>query len=226
MIDIVFNCDDNYSKYLDVVINSIKSNTREQCTFHIIGLDYHKNHICYPAPDINILHCKKQFSHISPSALYRLFIPKIINVNKIIYIDVDTVVLADIKELWDMPCKYISACKDPLSDYHSYKKLKINKNHYFNTGVLLMNLEAIRQDKNYLSNIIEASKNPYISLSDQDIFNIAFDLDLLPPEWNVFSKDYGQKYIENPKILHCCGKDKFWNSNIRGTKEWKLYNKG
>lgn len=223
MIHIAFNCSNRYEKYLNNVINSITRNTKEPITFHIIGLNNYKDYLCYPAPNISILKCKKEFGHIDQSALYRLFLPEILNIDKVLYIDIDTVVLTDIKELWDMPCRYILACKDPLSDYHS-KKLGINKPHYINSGVLLMNLKAIREDITYKQRTIEASKNPKLSLLDQDIFNEACDIDLLPPEWNTYSKDYGQPYIENPKILHCCGKDKFWNSNIRGTNEWLQFN--
>lgn len=221
MIDVVFNCDENYLKYLDVVIQSIKSNTKEQCNFHVIGVDTPK-YKCYPAPDIEVLKCKKQFGHITQSAFYRLFIPEIINADKVIYLDIDTVVLADIKGLWETPCKYISACLDPLSDRH-LNKLGINRPYYVNSGVLLMNLGAIRQDSGYMSRIIKASENPYLSLLDQDIFNESCEIDLLPPEWNVYSKDYGQSYIENPKILHCCGSQKFWNSNIRGYEKWNEF---
>lgn len=223
MIHIAFNCDENYKQYLKTVINSIKSNTKEPITFHIIGLDSFENCNCYPAPDISILECKKGFGHITQSAFYRLFLPEIVKENKVIYLDIDTVILCDIKDLWNIDCKYISACKDPLSDMQ-LNKLGLNKPYYVNSGVLLINLQAIREDKTYLERIIKASKNPRLSLLDQDILNEACDIELLPPEWNTYTKDYGQKYIENPKILHCCGMSKFWNSDIRGTKEWNKYN--
>lgn len=222
MIHIAFNCSENYAEHLKVVIKSIKENTKEKCTFHIIGVENIDGCKCYKAPNIDMLHCKKEVWHITKEAFYRLFLPELVNENKIIYLDIDIVVLADIKGLWDIPCNYISACKDPLSQRH-LTKLGIDKPHYINSGVILMNLEAIRKDKEYKNRIIEASKNPRLSLLDQDIINEACSIDLLPPEWNTYSKDYGQEYIENPKILHCCGADKFWNSEIRGFKEWSKY---
>lgn len=223
MIHIAFNCDENYKKYLSVVIKSIKLNTKSPITFHVIGLDEFEGCNCYPAPDISILECKKQFGHINESAFYRLFIPEVIKVDKVIYLDIDLIVLTDIKDLWEIPCRYLSACKDPLNDMQ-LTKLGLNKPYYINSGVLLMNTKAIREDKDYLQRVIKASRNPRLSLLDQDIFNEACEIDLLPPEWNTYSKDYGQKYIENPKIIHCCGHNKFWNSNIRGTEEFNKIN--
>lgn len=220
MIHIVFNCDDIYKEYLSTVIKSIKMNTQEPCTFHVIGLDEYKDCICYPAPNISMLECIKENGYLTKTTLYRLFIPDLINVDKVIYLDIDIIVLSDIKELWDIPCKYISACKDATSERHM-NRLNINKPHYVNTGILLMNLNALREDKTYLKKLIEASRNPRLTLLDQDILNEACEIDLLSPEWNTYTLDLGQKYIENPKILHCIGPKKFWNADIRGTKEWE-----
>lgn len=72
----------------------------------------------------------------------RLVLAKIFpNLDKILSLDIDTIVLQDITELWDLDMNnfYIAGVRDTA---------QLNKNGlYINGGVLLQNLDNIRHDK-------------------------------------------------------------------------------
>ena len=71
----------------------------------------------------------------------RVALPKLFpNLDKILSIDVDTIVTGDISQLWDMD----------LTGYHvamcAEKFLKNGDRPYYNNGVCLMNLKQMRED--------------------------------------------------------------------------------
>ena len=233
MIDILLNTDKNYITPCKVVIESIVRNTKENIQFHVIGEEFDStyNIIFYEEPDLSIL--KNTFCnfYLTTAACYRLFAPFISNLkDKVIYIDCDTIVLGDVKELWDMDVRYIKGVLDPMH------KTQMNKNSttypYINSGVLLMNFSNLRK-LDYLNMIKETQNGKYnLSLLDQDIINIAFNnyIELLPYEWNVYSEIFNEVNIdmykarEFPKIIHWCGRRKPWNTkNLWMSHYWDKY---
>ena len=162
------------------------------------------------------------------SACYRLFAPYL-DLDKVIYIDCDTVVLGDIQELWCQNVEYIGGVLDPMY-IHQARKNNL-KHKYINSGVMVMNLKNLRKLP-YLTMIKATQNGNYnLSLLDQDIINIAFGryISLLPYEWNVYAKIYSnttdemQKARNNPKLIHWCGKDKPWNADVWKKDEWFRY---
>ena len=233
MINILLNVDDNYKTYSKVVMRSILAHTKSDVCFYIIGgkSDEFKdfNAVCLNNPDISLLTHTNQMAYITMTATYRLFAPFILkDIDKVIYLDCDLVVLDDIEKLWQYEPKYIAGVPDPM-----YKKQarKNNLEHlYINTGVLVMNLKNLRKI-DWLERI-KATQNGYnLSLLDQDIINIALNKDIehLPLKWNVYAKIYPETtygMIEarnNPSIIHWCGKEKAWNSDVWMKDKWSKY---
>lgn len=233
MINILFNIDSNYINQCKTVIRSIKTHCNKDITFYIIGdvkLDYEDVNIVYlNIPDISIIKSKTNYRHLTTIAIYRLFAPYLLDVDKVLYLDSDIIVLDDISKLWDYEPEYIAGVQDPL--YKRQAKKNGLKHLYINSGVMIMNLKNLRKI-DYLARISRTQNAGYnLSLLDQDIINIALGdkIEHLPLEWNVYSKIYPETTYdmiearEKPSIIHWCGQEKPWNADVWKANEWRKY---
>lgn len=178
----------------------------------------------------------------SQATYYRLILPIIINTRKItvlfIYLDADTLALKDITEMYKLKLNdnYALGFFDYQKGYRREKRTK----KYINVGIMLLNLEKIREDKktyDLLNMTINGTKLPK---QDQTIINYSFypKIGILPIKygiWNFqnnfelmkFTKKLKQKInitefidaLENPSLLHnvrCHPKIWFSNYKCRG----------
>lgn len=98
--------------------------------------------------------------------------------------------------------------------------------HYFNSGVVLMNIEKLRQERNpeEIMNAVVQNKAILI-LPDQDIFNHLYFGEIKNAAWERYNLDprlyqvfqlvrpeeYNQKWVEEQVVfIHYCGKRKPW----------------
>ena len=121
-------------------------------------------------------------THFPPSAFYRLLAPSYLpQYDKVLYIDGDTLVRHDLRELFNTNIDdyYIAGVKDmgmSLSSdsiMKSYaKNLNIkNMDHYINSGVLLMNLKKMREE-NIESKFLSYIQNGgFLQYADQEVLN-------------------------------------------------------
>lgn len=101
----------------------------------------------YPLPD--------KVDYLPKTAYFRLLIPEIFaDFPKIIYLDVDVLVLRDLAELWhlDMAGAMCLACQCFYREGHrgqqNFQKLGLDeKAPYFNSGMLVMDLEKWRRSE-------------------------------------------------------------------------------
>lgn len=159
------------------------------------------------------------------------------SLNKILYLDPDILVLNPIRDLYETDISdYLYAAA-----YHknvtatNFNKLRLHPykiNAYYNSGVLLMNLNGLRREtsEREIYGFIEKNKNRMI-LPDQDILNSLYaarikrldelyynyDARLYPYyklsyDWNF---DMNQ-VIYHTVILHFCGRNKPWNEGYHG----------
>ena len=151
--------------------------------------------------------------------------------NKVIYLDIDTLVLADLSELYDIKLDdYLVAGKlsslsswslvetlvtrasllsPPEESWNMRRALHGEQSLYqntFNAGVIVMNLERMRHKK-FSAHAIELISKYH--LNDQDVLNIfgAADCYELHPDWNYVPS---QDYSKSPKIIHWAGPQKPW----------------
>ena len=133
------------------------------------------------------------------------------SIKKILYLDVDILVLKAIDELYstDLKDKLIAAIEDyPLTERN--ERLHIPQNYsYFNAGVMLINLTLWHQHKITEQAIkILTQNNTILTQHDQDVLNmIAYDKWIrLPFKWNVldiFFYDYSPyKKTYQEEIAH------------------------
>ena len=126
----------------------------------------------------------------SKSIYFRLFIDSILSnsIKTVLYLDVDVLVLSDIRELFDttnLSERVAAAVLDAIISNSSSMEHDIKASHYFNSGMLLINLnEWRRQDIG--GKCIEILNNRHLSYPDQDALNIAIpDPIILPSKWNL-----------------------------------------
>ena len=183
------------------------------------------------------------------AAYYRIVLSELFpNINKMIYLDGDTLILDDLKDMYDinMDNYYYKGFLDISID-----QFLPNNDNYICSGVLLINLGNLRKDDiiNKMYNyMIKNNKNLYFH--DQTIINgvCSEKIGLLPPYYGIINvenlnilynktnKVYRNKkirYTNNelreaylyPKILHCGKKPWRKNKNIYGKKLWLKYAK-
>lgn len=231
-ISIVVASDNHYAILIAALLKSIELNhkTDEHIDFHIIDdgissdtkkklqtiadpnritLKWHKSKEIVPA-NITIPVDNSAF----PLTVYmRVFSPYVVDddVEKLIYLDVDTIVQDDISKLWNVSLGdfTVGAIQDvgktvdcKWGGIANYKELGLTADtKYFNSGVLMINAKKWRAEDNS-SKVIKAlsTYKEYVQLADQYGLNVVMankwmELD---PKWNWFAF----KENESPYLVH------------------------
>ena len=151
--------------------------------------------------------------YFTMTIFFRIFIPEMFpEWDKGIYIDSDIVVPGDISEMYDTELgdNYLGVCRDlsimgvpELVDYLNYGA-GVGAENYFNSGVLVMNMKALRERK--LAERFLELFNTYNFESvapDQDYLNVLCygKVVYMSNEWDAMPVD-GEPEIENPKLIH------------------------
>ena len=176
-----------------------------------------------------------EVKYVGVEAYYRLLLPNLITDKKVWYLDVDTLILDSIEKPFnDDLLTPLAAVPKFNQDSLSERKFKIGLKedlNYFNSGVLLLNLDLIGREKIFQKVIDWRSKNVLkTDMADQDALNVIFagqylELDL---SYNVTSEI--AKEFKNPKIAHFTGQYKpnliFYSHPFKKYfKQYFIYNK-
>lgn len=183
-------------------------------------------------------------SRFSVEMYYRIIAFKILpkDVDRILWLDSDIVVLSDVKEFYyqDLDGKCIAACEDAFCNTNDIKKIKekmdIDKeSRYFNSGVILFDLNKIRQS--IKENEIVEIANKYmerLTYPDQDILNKLYQKKIKydnAQKYNYQVNDIEKLENEGVVILHYSGNRKPWNvkralaiSKYYWKNRWKMGN--
>jgi lipopolysaccharide biosynthesis glycosyltransferase len=183
----------------------------------------------------------KQFTR---GTLFRLLIPDLLDAGKVIYMDCDVAVNMDISELWNAPlrssgCSIAAVIEAPgVLDSHKdvFEKMRVHilnltRDKYFLAGMLLMDLERIRQKHNLMreAKIFFEQFALLFKYPDQDFLNVTFKEDVFFIE-ERFNKIKDPDNNIDGAILHFAGtkpwqfvrdsaRDKFyWDTFMRS--EW------
>ena len=177
--------------------------------------------------------------HLSKMTYFRLFAPVLFpDYNRMVYLDSDLVVLADIAELcatdlgdcWlgaclDFPVMRMTALDAGLRQYFADSFDLADFSRYFNGGVLLLNLAELRRHRVEEQCRRLAAKSGLLRFCDQDLLNAVCRgrVCYLDSAWNVSALAYSwelEKHIptellgeylaakRNPRILHYVGRTK------------------
>ena len=260
-IHIVMICDRNFviptSVCIQSVINSKADDTKLE--FHIIAENILENQAkfldCFnqyenvhleiiPVGESTLAQYHHDTAHTfraaTMAALYKFSIPDLFpDLDKILYMDGDTITKKDLTELWesDISGCFAGVIVDSGVMYSQSKTVK-RFPQYFNSGVLLLNLRQMREE-NCSERLIECKKSENEStLVDQNVFNAIFEdrVYFLPLTYNFLytnltraserytektlvegiRKQYGVSYasigeiMDNAVIVHFSSRDKPW----------------
>lgn len=245
IISIVYICDDNYVIPTCVSIQSIYENRQKSIyDIYIIGVDLsneNKNlfkRINLSGININLLEFTNKYKdlntnhvYVSKAALFKFDIPNILkDLDKVLYIDSDTIILGDLKELFAIDIKdfYAGVVRDYPAYYQKQDYVDINTSDYFNSGLMLFNLERLRAF-NVFKQLLDYKVNSKLTrYMDQDSFNVVFNgnVKYLAPEYNYMTSSINL-YPDNinPIIVHTTTARKPWEySYVPYAEEWyKLF---
>jgi lipopolysaccharide biosynthesis glycosyltransferase len=226
-ISIVVASDDSYVPHLGALLVSIFDNLDRKATVDLLIMDggISSNNqamlrrLVPTSSSLHFLPMEDEFTayfthmHFSRATFYRLTLDRILtDRKKVLYIDCDTIVLGDLRELWDVDIgdKPIAAVHDYIMESFCHSKtlsadftgslpartyleryLGLSADvcdKYFQAGVLIMNLQKIRA-LGVGEAMVEALQTRKYWFLDQDVLNKYFcGLHAnLPPEWNVIT---------------------------------------
>ncbi len=159
-------------------------------------------------------------TRFSQAALYRLLAGIVLpqSVHKLIYLDADTIVHMDIARLWNegvgenglAAIDEISATQGNPAPQPLVETGEIPRDRYFNSGVMLIDLDKWREHPEFLTNGLKMlTEHPECFCFDQDILNYAFAKGYrkLPGDYDVFvSMDRRLGNAVRSAIYHYAGK--------------------
>ncbi len=219
-MNVAFITDDNYVLPTSVAIISLVKNTHTELNIYVVcdSLDKEKKETITKLGtnecNIEIIEVGDRYDFkkkdtgrfegltISKAALLKFSLPDILsNVEKVLFIDGDTIINRDLSELYneDIENYYLAAVNDiaGLFDSESTKKyysdIDTPREEYFNTGVMLMNLKQMREDS-VSKKLIELRKKYEDPLMDQNTYNIV--------TWKK-KKRIHSKYNFQTRIIEC-----------------------
>ncbi len=235
-IPIFFTIDESYAPYLDCAIRSMVENASPEFHYKVIVLyegltESSKERILSSVQEpfeIELIEMEQEVEgltdrvenrlrcdYFTMTIYFRIFIADMFpEYKKGIYIDSDVIIPGDISQMYniDLGENIIGACPDhsvveipELARYMEYA-IGVEKTEYINSGVLLMNLEKMREVKfsNHFLKLLNTYHIDNIA-PDQDYINAMCNgkilyldecWDAMPPEGSERSE------IEDPKIIH------------------------
>ncbi len=192
-VNIAYMSDRKYLPYMIVSLNSAIENKKEDTKYnvYIIAKNFDNSDIKkikqmeQDNVKINIIPAREKtldYSHLGrfssfKTTLQKIFIPDYIkDVDKILYLDSDTIVQGDLLDVYNTKINkvYIAAVKDGLMYQHPEHIKEIGlewRKFYFNSGVMLLNLDKMRKD-NIIAKSIQYFNSHEEVFGDQDILNV------------------------------------------------------
>ncbi len=256
LINICTLSDNNYAQHLGVMIASVllSSEKTDELKFHVLdgGISaLNKDYIerlkklkpfeikYYLVDNSDLKDCPATYL---PIASYYNFLPQkyLTDVEKIVFLDSDMIVMQSLAELYatDLGGKVIAGSEDPISRDNMIRLGIPAAYFYFNTGTMIMDLQAWRE-QDIFSQLLQyvADYPEKITFMDQDILNdVLYEKSLrLPLKWNSIHYPYGHTYadsgeyedaLKHPAIIHYAMKDKPWlldSKVLRREEYWKVF---
>ncbi len=249
IVPVFYACDDNFVKYTIVSIKSMIENASKDFDYMIYilhaGISDAMMQETYKLIcsnfEIKFIDVKNQLDKIgknlplrdyySKTTYFRLFIAEMFpEYEKAIYIDSDTVVLGDISKLYNhnVGNKYVGACHEQVmiqtDVYGNYVEqvMGIDRNNYFNAGVLLINCKQFREN-NILDQFMKLLEiYDFVVTQDEDYLNVICCNNVLwlDSSWNV--EVYGELPVRETeiKIVHYIMVSKPWHYENCRLKEY------
>jgi lipopolysaccharide biosynthesis glycosyltransferase len=137
-----------------------------------------------------------EMDFVTSAMWYRIFLGELLpEVDRVLYLDVDTIAVDSIEPLWDVDLadSYVAAVTNVFylrSHAQRPVELGIDPADYFNSGVVLMNLELMRRDGSARALFDYAAGHAAeLAWPDQDALNVVLGKRRVPlhPRWNCMN---------------------------------------
>lgn len=202
-----------YLERIEIVLNSLSFISDNEFEINLID-----------ASKFEIPEMKSKIEHISNATFLRLFLPLLLPEVKshVLYMDNDVYVDGDLSEVF----KFADGKKGHFGrrwskDSHwirkIYNHISSEKENYYNAGVLLFDLDNLREQK-FVERAVDfyESNSDFIRYSDQDIINSLLDIKDFPYNFNIGRDEWPRAYEDNEydvNIFHFLSHSKPWVSN-------------
>ena len=153
-------------------------------------------------------------THVTGAALLKFELPDILkDLDRVLYLDGDALVRKDLSSLFQIEFKdrYACAVPDCRPMHEKYPQtIGLHSGVYFNSGVLLMNLEKMRRDgiRDKLRGLRDS--NPGLHFVDQDCFNLVLRDKILPLplEYNLMLDNLSVDSISADELSELTGESR------------------
>lgn len=276
-MNVMYATDENYAELTDVSIVSLLENNKDTELIRIFVVEdnisseskrklectvqkYERSLVFIPKPDIRGLTGTELLTlRWSDSAFSRLYLDLVFeaypDVKKVLYLDCDTMILDNLETLWNLDIdNYVGAAVlECMGDLHKLIIGATAKDHFFNSGVMLLNVERWKKE-NVAQRCTQYIKdhNGKIEYVDQGVINGVLSREMLvvdTPRYNLtalswdfsyremqvfrkpdhgYSEDQWEKAKCNPAIIHfttsfLSTRPWFEDSNTPWTLKWLEY---
>lgn len=261
-MNVVYVSNDNYARHLAVSMTSLFDRNRDvrEITVYIlsVGITSESQQKLQSIADgygrsleiIELNDIESRFDYdidtrgFDISAMGRLFVGQLLpeSVERILYLDCDTVVVQPLKKLWklDLDGHVLAAVMEPTIYEAVKSEIGLGEQDpYFNSGVLLIDLKRWREDR-VQEKLLDfyGEKNGSLFACDQDTINGALKGEILSmaPRYNFFtnyryfsykeltahadtykavSKEMFEEAKRHPAIIHYMGDERPWIAGNR-----------
>ncbi|PHM66197.1 lipopolysaccharide-alpha-1, 3-D-galactosyltransferase [Xenorhabdus stockiae] len=228
---IAFGVDKNFIRPAGVTITSIiKNNPDIYFHFHLLtteitdndlkkikNIDKEKSLITIYWFDASIFQSLQEKENLPISMYYRLIIPNLLQkfTDRVLYLDADIICLSSISNLKEIDFRdnVAGVVNQKNIDKKNIYSLNLkDKNFYFNSGVLLINIPQWIS-RNILSEFMKTINLREYLYPDQDVLNIILEDKIipLPSAYNRFNEDRNLSG-DDTVFLHFTGTPKPWKS--------------
>lgn len=232
---VAFCVDDNFCQHLAALVVTLQQHCHRPIQAHLLSSGLNEDNLAalrsmttasfsWSFYTIGPQQCADlpislQFGNrINQTTYYRILLADLLpkEITKVLYLDADIITLADIAPLFDTEIEgvAIAAVADGiLSQQQRWLALSVEQPHYFNAGVLLMNLARWRE--NNLTEQVFSILNEGLDwkYNDQDVLNLALNnsVKLVDTKWNTQSFHFRQNPSAQPHIVHFTESEKPWH---------------
>lgn len=260
-VPIVIAFTENYFVSASTFLTSLLKNSDDTNSFHVICLltDVLPERLEYKLTKLGGSRCTFEFInlmgkldgiYVNPrytiAASYRLLLPEILpQYDKILYMDCDIIVQQDMAKLYNdtsVEGYYLAAVFEAVLEHQiAYiKQLGCNPHYYFNSGVLIFNLQKMRAN-NMTDKFIDASKKEGLQFPDQDVLNQlcqghviglsplynSIRTYFIPSYRSQFIRRYDEKIwikLQEHSNIHYTGNKPWISFTVKFGTWWKYYN--
>lgn len=244
-LQIALACDDRYAMPLATTVRSIVDHNSAHwpVSFHILSHGISEENqgrvesslppdsasINWIPVSLSRFDCFSTMGHISLATFARLLLPELLppSVERVLYLDCDVLVLADLAELWrtDLEGCAAGAVRNVsfagLDGSAPVSARSPAASGHFNAGMLLIDVDAWRSARICERAIEFLERYPDTSHSDQDALNFACEGDWLslPNHWN-FQNHFTVRLaevnsVDRPAVVHFISGSKPWLPEAR-----------